>query len=141
MNMKPANEEIRFEVLGSQRIFESAELQDRANQNSWDEWRKQYRIWLGDHEAAFMTFDIFLPNELNLYELFVATEYRGHGVGTAAIRFAADLGRRMGKAQLSIRARPLSGQSQDDLIAWYIRRGLTPRAEDPEFLMLNLGRN
>ncbi len=85
-----------------------------------------------------MTFDIFWPKELNLYELFVATKYRGHGVGTAAILFAADLGRRMGKAQLSIRATPLSEQSQDDLIAWYVRRGLTPTAEDPELLMLDL---
>jgi GNAT superfamily N-acetyltransferase len=136
--MNHPNEEIRFEELGSTRIFESTELQDRANHNSWDERRKQYLIWLGDHEAAFMTFDIFLPKELNLYELFVATEYRGHGVGTAAILFAADLGRRMGKAQLSIRARPLSEQSQDDLIAWYVRRGLTPTAEDPELLMLDL---
>ena len=93
---------------------------------------------LGDQEAAFVTFDICWPDELNLYECFVAREYRRQGVGTEIIRFAADLGRQMGKKQLSIRARPLAEQSQADLIAWYTHQGLTPSTHDPEFLLMDL---
>jgi len=95
-------------------------------------------VWLGDDEVAFLTFDIFLPDELNLYEIFVARRYRRQGVGSEVIRFAADLGRLMCKKRLSIWARPLSHQSQEDLIAWYVRRGLKPTEEDDELLVIDL---
>lgn len=133
----PGELKIRFEELGAQRTFSSAELQERSSCNPWDENRKQYRVWLGGDEAAFLTFDIFWPDELNLYELFVATSYRGIGVGSAAVAFAIDLARTMRKPRLSIRAIPLSNQSQEDLIAWYRRRGLQPSADDPELLIIN----
>lgn len=131
-------EVIRFEEIGPHRTFSSSELQQRADHNPWDKNRKQYRVWLGAQEAAFLTFDICWPNELNLYEVFVSAEHRRRGVGGAIIRFAADLGRRMGKPRLTVRARPLSAQSQDDLIAWYVRQGLISSPGDREFLVLDL---
>jgi GNAT superfamily N-acetyltransferase len=129
---------IRFEELGSQRMFALPELQARADRNPLDEKRKQYRVWFGDDEVAFLTFDIFLPDELNVYEIFVAKKYRRQGVGSEVIRFAADLGRFMCKKRLSIWARPLSDQSQEDLIAWYVRRGLKPTEDDHERLLMDL---
>jgi GNAT superfamily N-acetyltransferase len=127
-----------FEQIGPQRQFSLSELQERADHNVWSKDRRQYRVWLGEQDVAFLTFDIFWEDQLNLYEVFVASGYRRCGVGAAIIRFAADLARRMGKPRLTIRARPLSGQSQKDLIAWYIRQGLTPTPGEPEFLVMDI---
>ena len=91
-----------------------------------------------EREAGFLTFDIFWPDQLNLYEIFVAKEMRGLGIGTQAILFAADLGRNLGKPRLTIRAHSLGGQSQEGLIAWYVSRGLSPSPEDSEFLIMEL---
>ena len=132
-----APQQVRFEELGAQRSFVLPELEERSRRNPWDEKRQQYRVWLGEQEAAFMTFDIFWENELNLYELFVATSCRGMGVGTAAVAFAINLAKTMRKPRLSIRAIPLSDQSQEQLIAWYVRRGLRPSADDPELLVID----
>ena len=129
---------VRFEELGSVRTFSCADLQQRADLNAWDESRRQYRVWMEEREAAFLTFDIFWDDQLNLYEIFVTKEMRGRGIGTEAILFAADLGRKLGKPRLTIRAISLSEQSQEDLIAWYRRRGLLPSADDPELLVMPL---
>lgn len=125
---------IRFEELGIKRTFASSELQARANDNPLTDARKQYRVWLGDQEAAYLSFDVFWPEEINLYEIFVVSELRDHGIGSACIRFAVDLTKQLEKPRLTVRPKPLSGQSKDDLVAWYVRRGFTPMTDDPELL-------
>ena len=129
---------VRFEEIGPERNFDLQELQERANHNAWNKNRKQYRVWSGDRQVAFVTFDTCWEDELNLYEVFVARQYRGQVIGTVIVQFAADLGKQMGKPRLTIRARPLSDQSQSELIAWYVRRGLIPREGEPEFLVMEL---
>jgi GNAT superfamily N-acetyltransferase len=132
--MERTERSIQFEELGSERTFASAELQERANGNPLAEGRKQYRVWLDDSEAAYLTFDTCWEDQLNLYEVFVATAIRNQGVGTKIIRFALDLARKMGKPRLTVRPEPLSEQSKPDLIAWCTHQGFTPTAEDPQLL-------
>jgi GNAT superfamily N-acetyltransferase len=131
---------IKFEKLGNERTFSVPELQRSACKNPLDDKRLQYRVWLDGQEAAFVTFDIFLTDELNLYEIVVAKDLRCRGVGSAAIIFAADLGREMGKSRLSIRAGKIGEQSKEELIGFYRRRGLAQSNDDPDLLELELSR-
>jgi hypothetical protein len=129
---------IRFEKLDALRSFKTAELQKSACKNPLDENRAQYRVWLDEQEAAFVTFDIFWPQELNLYEVVVAKDLRRRGVCTAIIRFAANLAVEMGKFALTIRAGQIGEQTKSELIEFYKRRGLEPRSDDPDLLELKL---
>lgn len=132
--MEQSTKTIRFEELGIQRTFALADLQARADANPLTEHRKQYRVWMGDREAAYLSFDIAWEDQLNLYEVFVAESMRGKGVGSATIRFAINLGRQMGKPRLTVKPGPLSDQSMADLVAWYMRRGFTHTPEGSQFL-------
>ena len=129
---------IRFEQLDALRSFGSPELQESADNNPLDANRAQYRVWLDGEEAAFFTFDIFLPGELNLYEVVVAKNFQSRGVCTKIINFAVDFARRAGKKTLTIRAGQIGEQTKPELIEFYKRRGLTPRKNDPELLELRL---
>lgn len=128
----------RFEELGSERIFALPELQARAEANPFGPGRKQYRVWLDKKEAAYLSLDTFWDDQLNLYEIFVAESLRHQGVGTKCIRFAIDLGRQLGKPRLTVRPTPLSSQSKDELIAWYVRRGFVQAKDAPELLEIVL---
>lgn len=130
--------QIEFEELGSQRTFALPELQARADGNPWSEARRQYRVQRNKQEVAYLSFDVFLPSEINLYEIFVAAQYRGQGIGCACILFAIDLGKQMGKERLSVRPEPLSEQSKEDLIEWYLRRGFVSKKGESGFLVLGL---
>jgi GNAT superfamily N-acetyltransferase len=130
--------EFRFEELGEVRKFSSTELQARADSNPLQDGRKQYLVKLGDREAAYLSFDVFWPDEVNLYEVFVARELRNHGVGSACIQFGVGLTTKLGKSKLTVRPKPLSEQSKGDLIAWYMRRGFTAMADEPELLEIVL---
>ena len=57
--------QIRFEELGEERPFTSAELQARAKANPWKNGRKQYRVWLGEFEVAYLSFDVFWDDQVN----------------------------------------------------------------------------
>jgi len=65
-------------------------------------------------------------------------DLRGRGIGTEIVRFAVELGKRLGKLRLTIRPGSLSNQCETDLLAWYARRGLTPTAHDPNLLEMKL---
>ncbi|MHB8301638.1 MAG: GNAT family N-acetyltransferase [Acidobacteriaceae bacterium] len=130
--------QLRFERLGNERTFLVPELQISATKNPLDNNRAQYRVWLGDEEAAFITFDIFWPDELNLYEIVVAKHLRRRGVGASVIQFAADLARTMEKKRLSIRAGRIGEQTKDELISYYQRRGLVLSADQPDLLYLEV---
>ena len=131
-------QEFRFEELGEEREFSSSELQARADSNPLQDGRKQYLVKLGDREAAYLSFDVFLPDEVNLYEVFVARELRNRGAGSACIQFAIELTKKLGKSKLTVRPKPLSEQSKGDLIAWYMRHGFTPMADEPRLLEIVL---
>ncbi|HYW67711.1 MAG TPA: GNAT family N-acetyltransferase [Candidatus Dormibacteraeota bacterium] len=129
-------QEFRFEELGEIRKFSSRELQARADSNPLQDGRRQFLVKLGDREAAYLSFDVFLPDEVNLYEVFVARELRNHGVGSACIQFGVELTTKLGKSKLTVRPKPLSEQSKGDLVAWYMRRGFAPMADDPHLLKI-----
>ncbi len=136
--MKRTELNVQFEELGQQRTFALAELQLRADGNPLADGQKQYRVLLDGHEAAYASFDTFWEDQLNLYEVFVAGQFRNEGVGTAIIHFAVELCRRMDKPRLTVRPKPLSEQPEAELVAWYLRRGFTPTAEDPKLLEIVL---
>ncbi len=114
--------------------MQSPNSKTSAEKNPLDGNRQQYRVWSENQEAAFITFDIFFPDELNLYEIVVAKNLRGRGIGSVLILFAVDLARTMGKQRLSIRAGQIGEQTKDELIAYYKRRGLIPSTDDPDLL-------
>jgi GNAT superfamily N-acetyltransferase len=95
-------------------------------------------VKLGDREAAYLSFDVFWPDQINLYEIFVVRDLRNHGIGSECIRFALELTKSLSKPKLTVWPRPLSDQSQDDLVAWYMRRGFTPMLDNSELLEIVL---
>jgi GNAT superfamily N-acetyltransferase len=132
------NVRLTFEELGRDRPFRTPELMERAIHNSWDKNRKQYRVWLGDQEAAFVTFDIFWPDQLNLYELIVAKDLRNRGIGSSIIGFAVDLAKEMGKPCLTIRAGQIGEQTKEELRCFYQRRGFTADPNDADFFIMRV---
>lgn len=125
---------LRFEELGPERTFASAELQDRANSNPWTKARQQYRVWCGEVEAAYLSFDIHWPDEINLYELWVVGELRGRGIGASCVRFAIELTKQFGKPRLSVRPGPLDGRSKAENRKWYRKQGFKPMKGEPDLL-------
>jgi GNAT superfamily N-acetyltransferase len=132
--MTESQPEIRFEELGEERPFASAELQARAKANRWQKGRKQFRVWLGESEAAYLSFDVFWGDQVNLYEVFVAAEFRTRGVGAECIRFAMKLTKELQKPRLTVKPGYIGGQSKDELRQWYIRRGFNPVKDEAELL-------
>ena len=139
--MEPATQSagrVQFKELGKERTFSLPDLQVRADANPLAPGRKQYRVQVYKQDAAYLSFDTFLGDQLNLYEIFVAASFRGQGIGSECIRFAVDLARELGKPRVTVRPTPLSGQSKDDLIAWYVRRGFVSAKDAPELLEIAL---
>jgi GNAT superfamily N-acetyltransferase len=130
---------VQFKELGKERTFSRPDLQVQADANPLAPGRKQYRVQVDQQEAAYLSFDMFWGDQLNLYEIFVAESFRGQGVGSECIRFAVDLARELGKPRVTVRPTPLSGQSKDDLIACYVRSGFVPAKDAPELLEIALG--
>lgn len=118
--MKP---QIRFEELGQRRIFASAVLQAEANNNPWGPERKQYRVWFGDIEAAYLSFDTNWPDQLRLYELWVVAELRNRGIGSSCVRFAVELTKQLAKPRLTVHPGPLDGRPKAENRKWYRKRG------------------
>jgi GNAT superfamily N-acetyltransferase len=90
-----------------------AELRERAAAIPLRKNRRQFvaRDAAGD-DVAFLSFDLCPGRDfLVLYELWVAKERRGAGVGMAALDAALAIARDAGHARLR---------------AWYRRRGFTP---------------
>ncbi len=139
--MEPATQSagrVQFKELGKERTFSLPELQVRADANPLAPGRKQYRVQVDQQDAAYLSFDTFWGDQLNLYEIFVAESFRGQGVGSECICFAVDLAGELGKPRLTVRPTPLSGQSKDNLIAWYVHRGFVPAKDAPELLEIGL---
>src|SRR5882762_1268588 len=120
----------RFEELGAQRVFTSPELQERADGNPLTTDRKQFRVWLGEAEAAYLSFDINHPEGSmnNLYEICVARDFRNRGVGSECIRFAVELTKQLKKVRLVVRPKPFGpgAWSKTRLRKWYTDRGFKP---------------
>ena len=126
---------IRFERLSNERTFASPELQARADSNPLTDGRMQFRVWMGDREAAYLSFDIFWPDQLNLYEIFIVREFRSQRlVGPACVGFGVELARELHKPRLTVLPTPLSEQTTEELVGWYKRRGFTP-TDDPRGLL------
>jgi GNAT superfamily N-acetyltransferase len=139
--MEPATQsagKVQFEELGKERTFSIPELQTRADANPLAPGRKQYRVQIDQQDAAYLSFDTFWDGQLNLYEIFVAESYRGQGIGSKCISFAVDLAKELGKPRVTVRPTPLSGQSKDNLIAWYVRRDFVPTKDESELLEIAL---
>jgi GNAT superfamily N-acetyltransferase len=119
----PSVRQVQFKELDKERTFSRPELQTLADANPLAPGRKQYRVQVDQQDAAHLSFDTFWEDQLNLYEMFVAEFFCGSGIGSECIRFAVDLARELGKPRFTVRPTPLSGQSKDDLIAWYVHRG------------------
>jgi GNAT superfamily N-acetyltransferase len=128
------SQQIHFEELGAKRTFAAAELQARANGNPWQEGRRQFKAPLGEMEVAYLSFDAFWDDQINLYEIFVASDFRNRGVGCECIRFAIKLTRQLGKPRLTVRAGYLGGQSKAEVVEWYKRRGYTHVKGEQDFL-------
>lgn len=121
--------DLRFEELGRVREFALPELQARADNNLLAPGRRQFRVWLGDREAAYLSFDIW-DDELNLYEVFVANAMRGQGIGSEILSLSITFAKQLKKSRLTVCPHPLSDQRPEDLVEWYMRRGFRP-TEDP----------
>ena len=129
---------LRWEKLGRERVFSVPELQERQARNPYDEDREQYRVWYAGEEAAFVTYDIFWPDQLNLYEMIVARHLRGRGIGTRILLFSRELAGRMGKPKLSVRAGQFAEKTKEELRGFYLRRGLRFEEHDPNLFLFDI---
>src|ERR1700722_1570167 len=126
--------QIRFDELGPERTFASAELQTRASGNPWQRGRRQFRVLLSETEVAYLSFDVFWEDQVNLYEIFVASAFRNRGVGCECICFAIRFTRELGKPRLTVRPGDIGGQTKAEVREWYIRRGFIPVKDEPDLL-------
>ncbi len=129
---------LKFEEITVERKFSIPELSESAAKNVWREDKKQYRVWLDDQEAAFVTFDTFWPDQLNLYEVVVAKAFRRRGVGSSVIRFAVNLARQMGKARLTVRVGKIGEQTKEEIKSFYLHRGLRPSPNDADLFEIDV---
>jgi len=91
---------------------------------------RHYGCWENEQEVALLSVDVY-PREqfpeidqLIIYELFVPAALRNNGIGTRALRAAEELGRTLGFRKTMLHAKPLlKSRSQEDMVAWYERRG------------------
>jgi GNAT superfamily N-acetyltransferase len=131
MTRGPHKLNLRFEELTRSRTFQIPELAESAERNTWTPDRKQYRVWLNNREAAFVTFDAFWPDRLVLYEMVVAKDLRRKGIGSAIIHFAIELAKQLNKPRLTVLVGQIGDLTTKELRAFYAGCGLTPATGDP----------
>lgn len=118
------------------RRFANAELQGRADQNQWSEYRLQFLVKDGDVEVGFLSFDL-IPGEshLILCELWVERSKRRRGFGRRILALAESVTKDRGITSLLIRPGQLIPEmSEDALRAWYMSQGYEPWPRDASVL-------
>ena len=86
---------------------------------------RQFAARIDDKEAGYLSFEDRPDLALGvIYEVFVLSEFRSRGVGSALVRFGEDLARQAGYRRVRLYPRPSDdGISEDRLVAGYERRG------------------
>lgn len=103
----------------------SEELRERLGHLPGGEISEILKYNIGNQDLALIVID-WWKNERYavLYELFVPTEHRGRGVGTAALNAVEELVRCRGRSRMQLRPRPLDdSRTVEQLEGWYERRG------------------
>jgi GNAT superfamily N-acetyltransferase len=119
--------QLEFIELRAQTEISSLELRKRAGEFPGRDVDLRYLVRNACEEVAFLWYDVF-PTEvyLVLYELFVATGFRGQGIGSLLIQHTEALALARGYKKILVRPEPLSDEiTKERLIVWYQKRGFT----------------
>lgn len=103
----------------------STELRDRVI-NGRSSSTREFVLSVDDEESGLLILECWASRQLGfVYELRVLKAWRGHGVGTAALKHAETMARREGYSRLSLKPYSLDseGLANDALVAWYRRHG------------------
>jgi ribosomal protein S18 acetylase RimI-like enzyme len=86
---------------------------------------RQFAARIDDKEAGYLSFEDRPDLALGvIYEVFVLSEFRSRGIGSALIRFGEDLARQAGYRRVRLYPRPTDDDVYEDrLVAGYARRG------------------
>jgi GNAT superfamily N-acetyltransferase len=110
----------------------SPELLARAH--PWvpgNEVRVSYLVRMSGEEVAFLSYDADRDSDrLTLYEIFVAEQFRGQGIGSELIRRSRQLAAEKGYRRLFVIPKPLAEEiTPQKLVRWYEERGFVPSPE------------
>lgn len=89
-----------------------------------------FRVLEHGEECSFVALRDEDAETIELEEIFVISEFRGHDLGAKIIDGVIDICRELGKRRVIVWAHPLDDDDDDDdakrrLIAWYERCGFT----------------
>lgn len=124
--------QLEFIELRAQAEIISEELRARAREFPGRAIDLRYLVLKAGKEVAFLWYNTF-PTEfyLVIYELFVEARFRHQGIGSALIHHAETLATARGYRQILARPQPLSDEiTQEQLVAWYEKRGFTKMTDD-----------
>ena len=107
------------------------EIEVRLRVSAKSKYTRQYVALEDGSERAFVALDLE-PSRAVLYELWVPTAQRGHGVGTAVLTAVEGLALRAGCTTVVVRPKPLdSGIDPERLARFYRTHGYEPLDADP----------
>jgi GNAT superfamily N-acetyltransferase len=108
--------------LAAGQRFVSPELQSRIHGDFSLPNRAAYCIVDGTIEVAFAAFDLYMPGELRLYEVYVLPAHQGRGIGTWVLEHAYQMACRRGDKRILLRPRSLSNPPRD-VVSFYLKKG------------------
>lgn len=105
--------------------FDLPELRKRSHASSKSKKTVHYRAIIDGRDVAFVSLDRWPSSgHVVLYEIFVPTELRRHGIGGAALAAVERIAVSEGLMVIRLTPRSLDKDvSQEHLIAWYTRSG------------------
>jgi GNAT superfamily N-acetyltransferase len=117
-------DKITFVPLSSPGTIQSAELQKRAASRANGKYTRHFIAMENAAEVAFVSLD-FLPvdDALGIYELYIPGNIRGRGIGGRLLDEIETMAKQQGYSKVRLAARPMAGDSQPQLEAWYAKRG------------------
>ena len=121
--------------------FKVAELRNRAQESSRSPKTKHYKAVMHDKEIAFVSLDRWPEfSEMVVYEIFVPPSKRRQGFATAILNEVEHISICEGFSTVSLIASPLDHDiTEDDLLAWYSRRGYERDLNDQKKLSKLIG--
>ena len=135
--VKEKEAEITFVPLSSPAMINNGELRKRAASRSTGKYTRHFVAMENFRELAFISLDLLPVNDaLAIYELYIPTNLRGHGIGGKLLDAIETMARQQGYSKVRLAARPMADFSQPQLAAWYKKHGYTNPADSVSTIVL-----
>jgi GNAT superfamily N-acetyltransferase len=116
------------------------QLRERATPEMQAAQSELFVATIGSNQVGLLSLDFQpLPQALELFEVFVVSEYRCQGVGSFLLEQAELVGRGRGYRLIRLRPHPLTPEQRPEyLVEWYRRRGYSWSASVPDLMSKSL---